>query len=330
MIALLSTYLIVAYVLIPGVCFRTVVGFVVKLRLFQLTKTQEATFGVLVAVLPFLAAYVFVWHVPIAQVALFSYPVGSIDQYENDRRLLLTLTVSLDASRLLQSDRNHESEYWQALARIWHRQTCFLCWYYLFSGAEGALFAYFARKYGDWGEKYAIYAWLARKILLPYISEWQLLLTDFNFPNIPKREVAADVLCDNQLYRGKIEDYFLDTNGHLSGLYMKEVDRFRRKDFEAAREKAEGGQVDNESFWRKIPGSNFYIPADKITNLNVRFPYVNDSELQDYILELLKPLLKGEGDLKTDVSVSVEKTKRNGESGDSESISHPPEKNPAE
>lgn len=214
---------------IPGVVFRVFARLWVTLRLFQLTKTQEITLGVLVSLLPLCAANLFVWNVPIAERYPFSFVFGGIDEYKQDYRLGLSLAVSSDPEKLLDPAHEPKSMYEQAISRIWRRQLRFLSWYFIFSATEGFLFGLLASKYGDWTGKNAAYDWMARKILLPHISEFQVLLTDFTWPKDPKRDVVADVLCKDTLYRGKIGDYFLDTNGKLSGVFMTDAERFRRE-----------------------------------------------------------------------------------------------------
>lgn len=294
MIALFTTYLILAYVLIPGVLFRVFAGYLVKLRLFQLSKTQEVTLGVLVSLAPLVFANLFVWKIPVARTYPFPYTYGSVAEYKRAYKIGLGLVVSEDPEKLLNPTGEPNSPYEQAFSAIWHRQLRFLSWYYIFSVTEAVIFGLLARNYGDWVGKSTLYDWLARKVLLPNISEWQLLLTDFTFPKEPKREVQADVLCDGILYRGRVGDYFLDSTGGLSGLLMKDAERFRRKDYETECEKAGGSySVDREKFWREIPGSNFYIPAEKISNLNVRFPLLDpnlDKDLMTYLDELFKNL----------------------------------------
>lgn len=300
MLALLTTYLIVAYILIPGVLFRLPASLFIRLRLFQLTKTQEATFGCFVSLLPFLLALFFVWHVPIARNRPFSLPNRDLQEYKDDYRRALTLVVAEDPSKLLQSTPGQPSKYALSMNNLEHRQFRFLTWYYVFITCEGVLFGYMARKYGDWSD-IRIYEWVARKFLLSNVSEWQLLLTDFTFPKKPKRDVFADVLCDDHLYRGRVGDYFLDTSGGLSGIFMKNVERFRSKEFEEARRGPDRVQADKEQFWSEIPGANFYIPADKITNLNVRFPYERASDLQEFLGDVLK-----RAGIEGNVSVEIE------------------------
>jgi hypothetical protein len=323
MIALLTTYFIVAYVLIPGALFRFPASLYVRLRLFQLTKVQEVTFGAAVALAPFLLALLAVWHAPAARHQPFAQPEGSSAAYRTDQQRLLTLVVAEDASRLLATAPGEKNPYLESLGRIERRQLRFLCWYYLFIALEGLGFGYLAHKYGDWQQNRA-YSFFARKVMLPRVSEWQLLLTDFNFPKTPRRMVFADVLSEEHLYRGTVEDYFLDLAGALSGVLLKNVERFKKHQYAEAVQKASGtgpgsssglnphpdfgpdegpgsvagGLVDPDLFWTPIPGANFYIPADKIANINVRFPF-NDIELARYIQNYLQQ----EG-LSTDVTVT--------------------------
>lgn len=289
MIALLTTYLVLAYVLIPGVLFRTWAGFFVKLRLFQLSKTQEATLGCLVAFLPLLLANWAVWKCPFAQHHPFPYSYGSLDDYKRDYRLGFGLVVAEDPAKLLDPEREPKTVYQQAISAIWRRQLRFLSWYYGFSVIEAIAFGFLANQYGNWWGRTRVYDWVARKILLPHISEWQLLLTTFVFPKKQNREVQADILCDGILYRGSVGDYFLDTAGCLSGLLLKNAERFRRKDYETACAQANAALVNHEEFWRQIPGSNFYIPADKISNLNVRFSQP-DQDIEAFLKQVLSEM----------------------------------------
>lgn len=287
MVALLTTYFIVAYILIPGILFRFPASLFVKLRLFQLTRTQEATFGVAVSLLPFALALLAVWHGPVARSYPFPQREGTVAAYKEDYRRVGTLALSADPARLLEADAaGHASLYARALNSNEHRQLRFLTWYYLFTMLEGGAFGLLARKYGEWSHVPA-YSWFARKIMLPRISEWQLLLTDFTFPRRPKRVVYADVLAEDHLYRGRVEDYFLNLSGELSGILLNKVERFRRDQYEEARRAqtagtAAGKSPDPESYWARIPGANFYIPAKKIANLNVRFPY-DDASLEQFL-----------------------------------------------
>jgi len=72
------------------------------------------------------------------------------------------------------------------------------------------------------------YAKFADIYLLPHISQWHAILTPFTFPD-PKTTVKADVLMtDDTLYSGEVVDYFVDKDGDLSGLFLKNPRQFDR------------------------------------------------------------------------------------------------------
>ncbi len=78
MIALLTTLFLIFYILIPGILFRFAASFsAVKLKSFQRTRTQEATFAVAVALLPFAITAVGVWHLPVMRHHPFSIEEGT-------------------------------------------------------------------------------------------------------------------------------------------------------------------------------------------------------------------------------------------------------------
>lgn len=139
--------------------------------------------------------------------------------YRDVYRHAFTVIVAEDPSRLLQDGTGGPTLYERSLANIGHRQARFLSWYYSFIFVEGVILGFLTRKYGDWSEQ-PVYEWVARKIMLPRICEWQLLLTDFTFPKGQKRDVFADVLCSDHLYRGRVVEYFLDKAGDLSGILL--------------------------------------------------------------------------------------------------------------
>lgn len=291
MIALLTTYLILAYILVPGPLFRVPASFFIKLRLFQLTKTEEVIFGCVVAVLPFGLAALTVWNFPYARNHPFQLSEANRADYRVDYRRTLTLIVAEDPARFLEPSPAavQRNPYTRSLEDLGRRQLRFLSWFYGFIVIEGALFGFLTKHYGEWSD-FGPYEWLARTFLLPRVSEWQLLLTDFAFPKQRKRNVLADVLCGDHLYRGRIGEYFLDKSGDLSGLLLKDVDRFQRKEYQDARDRAGAEDVDKEKFWHKIPGANFYVPAKQMTNLNLRFPYESSLDRMEHLLEFLKEL----------------------------------------
>jgi len=98
--------------------------------------------------------------------------------------------------------------------------------------------------------------------------------------------------------RGNVEDYFLKAAGELSGVLLKNFRRYKFSEFEEDREA--GLKPDPKKYWKAIPGSNFYLPADKIANLNIRYE-TPESELILDIKRLIKSM-----DLPKEVTVSLE------------------------
>lgn len=291
MIALVTTLFLVCYILIPGILFRFASSLRVRLKLFQRTRTQEATFSVAVALLPFAFALYGTWRLPIMRHEPFSIADESVARWLHDYRSVTTVIVASDASRFLstapQAVPSQASEdTWHSFADVLHRQLRFLFWYFFATACEGWLFGYLASKYGDWqlnrdrpDEKQrarrlrAFYNWIASKIILPNISEWHMLLTNFNWPKRDRFFVSVDILQSNEhLYQGRVADYFIDSDGKLTGVLLKNVSRFDRQAYVDARtHNATPEAVPREDYWRNIPSNHFYIGYASIVNLNVRF-----------------------------------------------------------
>ncbi|HTJ31573.1 MAG TPA: hypothetical protein VL346_13805 [Acidobacteriaceae bacterium] len=313
MIALVTTLLVVFYVLIPGILFRFGTSFSsVKLKSFQRTRTQEVTFATSVALLPFLLAFFGVKYVPVMR----DHPVvvaesSGAEWLEDNHRLGAMLTGS-DFSKLAGCEPSGKpcagaDAYWNALHGMMLRQERLLSWYFLFVFAEGWAFGVFAGKYGDWrhggGKRKGLlrlYTWFARKFVLPNLSEWHVLLTGFNWPK--GVVVVVDVLqTDGHLYRGRVEDYFVDVDGKFSGLLLHDVDRFDLNAYRRAQEMGHPETLASENFWKTIPSENFYIGHGSISNLNIRFMAGGDEVLE----EVSREALEGEA-IDADISVESE------------------------
>lgn len=76
------------------------------------------------------------------------------------------------------------------------------------------------------------------------------------------------------LYKGHVLNFFLDKEGELSGIFLEYPRRFDRQGL--LRDLDKGVHNSTDSYWRRIPSNNLYIPNDKIVNLNVR--YLTDDE----------------------------------------------------
>ena len=290
MIALITTYFLIFYILVPGALFRFFTSWFVPLKLFERTRTQEATFAVAVALLPFALALFGVWYLPVMNDHPFSTNGESDADRRQDYHRVAGILTSSDASRLLAVNpalmppaANQDN--WHALNRVLRRQVRFLTWYFLMTAGEGLLFGFLASNYGNWkiieGSKtkrhppplVRFYNWIAPRLILPNISEWYMLLTDFTWPRHEEIFVRADILQnDGNLYQGRVADYFIDSAGKLTGILLEHVSRFDRQAYNEAKSDSEAGEfLPSTDFWKNIPSQNFYISQSSISNLNVRF-----------------------------------------------------------
>jgi hypothetical protein len=305
MIALVTTFFLVFYILIPGVLFRFATSFSpVKLKSFQRTRTQEATFAVSVALVPFFLALIGVWYLPVVRHQPFPIREGTSAERRQDYRHVGEMLLTSDYTKLTGCSTSSGScpaaqAYWTSLGLVLRRQARFLSWFFLFTFIEGLGFGLFASKYGDWQRTDAnrnnlsvrllirLYDSFTRKFVLPNISEWHVLLTGFNWPKGVL--VVADVLQDDgHLYRGRVEDYFVDPDGKLTGILLRNVDRFDLHAYRRAQETAANPEtLASENYWKTIPSENFYIGQSAISNLNIRFAPGGDDTLEGVTREVL-------------------------------------------
>lgn len=329
MIALVTTFFLIFYILIPGALFRFATSFSsVRLKAFQRTRTQEATFAVAVALLPFALTLAGVWYLPILRHHPFAISEGTNSERSTDYRRVGEMLLTADLPKLTGCGPSlvpcsAAQAYWDSFDHVLRRQARFLSWYFLAIFVEGWAFGLLAGNYGRWqhtaGKRGSaalqFYEWFTRRFVLPNISEWHVLLTGFNWPKGVL--VVADVLqSDGHLYRGRVEDYFVDPDGKLTGILLRNVDRFDLHAYRKAQDNAENFSdiIASENFWKSIPSKNFYIGQSSISNLNIRFAPSADGALEDVTREILSDeAIKG--------SISI----RNAESSETEGPQHPPD-----
>jgi hypothetical protein len=255
MIALIVSYLILAYLLVPRGVFR-LADLVVPLK-FQRTRSEELTFAILVSTLPFFLALI---------VAV------KIDQWPSATTLSNYKTI-FSASYSDAFFEAHWVSFWAAIQSTFVGQEDFLCLYYLLVFVEMLIFAFLVTRYGRWRNRCCVYDWIAGNVFLRGVNEWHMLLTSFDFPPVPARQVVADVLTqEDHLYQGVIADHFVDPDGSLSGLSLKSPRRFDRAGYLKARENDKS--IKPDPYWRDILGAALYIPREKILTLNLRYPPV--------------------------------------------------------
>jgi hypothetical protein len=254
-LALIISYVLVTYLFIPSALFRFRPRTILKK--FQRTRVEELTFAVEVSVIPwtltFLLAYV---------ANCFGYLVKA--EWADYREILA-------ASYSEEFFRTTQTQFWSSLRAVRHDQFSFVVVACILAYVEGYVFSHLIQNY-----------WKRRKgtlsrLLIGNVSEWYMLLSTVSFPPNPEHRVAADILCsEDHLYKGFVGNYFLDTDGELSGLLLTEPQRFDRQGYLKAGETTVG--VAPESFWHDIPGANLYIPRDRIVNINLRYPLADETE----------------------------------------------------
>ena len=264
MTALLASALLGLYVFAPYIIFQRLSSLFIPLKKFQRTRTEEIVAGITVAGIPFVIT-LFLFSRGWIGGCCVPFPLAdSPQQKKSDYQLVFTAAYS-DHYFL-----EHQEESWAAAGRALKRQTDFFAWNLIFLGAETLTFILLIHYY--WKLKgNSVYLWFAARVLLPTISEWHVLLTDFNFPPKEKRSVEIDALSkDHILYRGTVVDHFLGTGGELSGLLLGGAERFQYERFEEDRKA--GPHRDREAYWTSIPGGgHFYLPGDNIASLNIRY-----------------------------------------------------------
>jgi hypothetical protein len=177
----------------------------------------------------------------------------------------------------------HDGVFWTGANSVLRRQIRFLLWYYLFVGVEAGYFSWLATQYRSTGKQ----RWRDRigsVVFRPSISEWAVLLTNFGSPKT-KARIELDVLStEGMLYQGRLRDYFFNNEGELAGVLLSGAARYDKAQYSAHRQVDLEATVakwpehpkhrftrDRATYWRLIPGADlFYIPRERISNINVR------------------------------------------------------------
>jgi len=302
MIALIASALLGLYVFIPYIVFHRLSSLFIRLKKFQRTKTEEIVAGIIVAGLPFIATSILFSAGPIGGCCV-PFPLA-----DSHAQRVTDYHVVFDAAYSDHYFTDHQQAVWDALARVYRRQGDFLAWNYFFLLLETVGFIVLVRYYWYF-KRNSFYRWFASHVLLPAVSEWHILLTDFNFPPQENRRVKADVMSkDDILYRGDIAEYFLDSGGELSGLLLKNPERFQYEQLKQDRRIGAAKDKDVDDYWKTIPGGgNFYLPSSNIASINIRYA-LPPGELERVVLDALRKL-----NLKGVSKVNVQRIRREGQ-----------------
>jgi hypothetical protein len=306
MIALLASALLGLYILIPDLLFRRVTSWFTPLKKFQRTKIEEVVFGIFVAALPICATWIlstsfwFVGHHP------FALDEGKEARMADYR----TLILAADSDSYF---KENADKVWTAVAHIEKRQLRFLTWASLMLFLEIGIWIFLTYNYARF-RRFKSYNWFANKILLKRLSEWHMLLSTYNFPKNENRYVLVDAMSDGHLYQGSLAEKFLDIDGNLSGILLKDARRYKFAEHEEDR-KNNKLKTGSDAYWSTIKSGNLYISFAKISNLNIHYKLpkkVEQKQLQDVAVTLddLKKILERAG--KSIASIKIETRETNG------------------
>jgi hypothetical protein len=265
LIAIVTGFLLVAYLLAPGAIYRLTFSFYISSKRFQRTRTEEVVFSVLVTLIPFVLTWILVLHTPLGSYPSISSAIGKREAY---RAVLSSLL----------SDAAHSSPTLiSAYFRVAAEQARFVAVMWFLCAVEGWQTGRVIRSYGDYADGSFLRGFCDR-FLLKNVSEWQVLFTTLALrTNDPRTVVEIDALSTlNVLYRGRLVNWFTDQSGQLEGIFLINAQRFRRE--QIARDRANNVFKDNEEYWAPVPGSNLYLVASTLANYNIR--YVEPSDIE--------------------------------------------------
>jgi hypothetical protein len=257
MTALVATTVVVLYLLLPNFIFRGLFSFFLPIKQFERTTAQELAFASCATLIPLLFAVL---------LAYLFFPLSCAD-YQN-------IFSGLHSTEFFNQGDHLKKLFWPAAFRVIHQNLLLLPIYYIGVSCEavalgwaGSQYAVFKHRHNtEWW--FRIYDLLVSKFLFPNMSEFYLLFTPFL--QYQKDVVLVDVMTDeDHLYRGKVGNYFVDKEGHLSGLFLVDAQRFRRRAF--LDDQKANIQKPKSLYWDQVQGAKFYFPADKILNLNLAY-----------------------------------------------------------
>jgi hypothetical protein len=280
MIALIASAGVVLFLLIPGILFKSVFSLFIPLDKFNRTRTEELSFSAFAAIVPFALTFLAVTSVGWFGNHPFFFPDTSVQRASDYQSAFSSLYSEPFFSQ-------HQAEFWSASLRIAYRQARILVWLYSFTALEALLFGWLGKNFGRF-QKFRPYGFVASKFLLPNISSWYVLLTPFLWPPEPERKVMADLLMsDDHLYRGEIVGHEVDRDGSLRGVLISGALRFDRRTY--LKDKDSGEPTNPDDYWKKIPGKNLFIFADKLSTLNLSYQ-PPASTIPDILEQTLKKL----------------------------------------
>jgi hypothetical protein len=273
LIAVVASVVVVLYALVPSGLFRFLISLKFPAK-NQKTRTQEFTFATLFCLIPFCLALLLVW-------TIATWPFATREDALHRRLAYRTVFMSLSSDKAM-DDSLQAGVYWNRANSVLRRQMRFLSWYYLLVAGEAGIVIWLATQYDSEGMRWNDA--IVKRVSRPIISEWTRLFTNFGSP-IPDVRIELDVLStEGFLYQGKLKDYFFNSEGELAGVLLSGAARYDREQYSAHRKADLEATIalwpktpkhfftaSRKEYWRPIPGADlFYIPRERIANINVR------------------------------------------------------------
>jgi hypothetical protein len=271
MITLVASALLGLYLLLPVFLFDTIAQPFIRLKRHQRTRLEELAAGFVVAGIPIAATTILSrvsWHVGHWPWTDFDSAFEMLD-YEK-------VFAGLYSEHYFET---HISQFWFAYWRVFYHQARLLTWNYIFLAVEIGAILVIVWQFGRLNQ----YKWFNATIgqlLLNRASEWEALFTPLVFHPKEQRRVEVDLLSTTgHLYRATVEDHFVDRDGNLRGLLLKNTSRFQSAKLEDDRKAGRAKPM--PEYWKPIPGANLYVPFERMANLNLRYelPVRNVSEI---------------------------------------------------
>ena len=300
MIAVAVSILAGIYLLLPSLLFDKLLDITVPAKKNSRGRTDEFFHSILVVLLPFLI----VWITSHICFWFGNYPfhLSALEcskKSDDYHRIILALSSDTYFS-------GHSDEVWSSVYRARHHQERFLLWFYVVLILQAATLICVLKNFGNLMRNFW-FRGVISKIFIGRVSEWHILFTTFLFDPSEERTVYADILTSDGLYKGKVRNHFVHNDGTLRGILLEDAYRFRKKEYDFARDRQEKPKVDD--FWKKIRGgTHLYIPGNQIGNLNVRYQQPTDSvekELTDFVKLIAGRLSAGMGESKLTVTLKL-------------------------
>lgn len=294
MLALATSLFVAALLVFPELLQRTIINGFIPLKTIDRSRSEQLARAVFSVVIPLLIALYLVHAFQFLHRIVFHQYVSTTTAITPRADLKTFFSCLVSDERFKAAG----DGFYDALGRLWQSAWPFVFTFYLLCGLIAVAIGLATRKYGflrEWSERHRsrrLVLWVINKLLLEKVSFWHALLTPFTLAD-KSGVLMLDVLCNNGvLYQGESYEYFLESEGKLAGLILKNPRRFERDEYRSARREAGGSSVDKESFWRTIPSKSLFINATTIVNLNINYLPVKRLPLEEVVRKYLAEALK--------------------------------------